>query len=368
MGEITINPIHNVHKQYRKVNLVNSYIFTPPVDLSTNTEIGGVASTITTASALATKLGISVANISNFSIVGSDIKCKITGSYAIPSGAFANAGNGCTYYIDSDYLINTLNLTSFYDSSSFANNTVDFQNVTTVGGDAFGRCLANKYLLKNVTSIGNSCFAMLHGTAVCDYYYIPNCTLLGTSVGNNNVFINIKQGAKIYCHPSLATNNGGLPDGDVSAAATAGAVIRYVANYTAPSPITTLTAGAIYNTAIQLNFTAPSSTNTIDFYECYVNGVFKNNISASGGYITGLTQGASYDITVYARDIFYNKSVVSNSISVTTTNSLSDTDASAYTIASSNSAYQYVIQDVFKMLKDHSLYIKIPKREITRHS
>lgn len=29
MGEIIINPIHNVHKNYRKVNLINPYIFAP---------------------------------------------------------------------------------------------------------------------------------------------------------------------------------------------------------------------------------------------------------------------------------------------------------------------------------------------------
>jgi len=360
MAEHPINPQHNVFKKYRQVNYyINPYVFAPPVSTSTNTEIGGVAATISTPALLATKLGISVGNISNFSIVGSDIKCKITGSYAIPSGAFANAGNGCTYYTDSDYLVNNVELTAFYDSNSFANNTVDFQNAVSVGGDAFSRCLAIKYLLKNTTTIGSAGFAMLANTAVCDYYYLPACTVLGASVGNNNVFLNIKQGAKIYCHPSLATNNGGMPDGDISAAATAGAIIRYVSNYTAPSPVTTLAAGTIYNTAIQLNFTAPGSTNAIDFYECYANGVFKSRVTGSGQFISGLVQNTNYNISVYAVDVFYNKSLVSNTVNATTTNSLSDTDAVAYTSASSNTAYQYIIQDLYKMLKDNSLYAKL---------
>jgi hypothetical protein len=33
MGEIIVKPIHNIHKQYRQVNLVNSYIFTPPINI-----------------------------------------------------------------------------------------------------------------------------------------------------------------------------------------------------------------------------------------------------------------------------------------------------------------------------------------------
>lgn len=48
-----------------------------------NTFIGGVASTITTAGALATKLGIASNRITNFKIVGSDIECSISGSYVL---------------------------------------------------------------------------------------------------------------------------------------------------------------------------------------------------------------------------------------------------------------------------------------------
>lgn len=35
MGEIAINPIHNVHKKYRKMNLVNSYVFGNSFDIDT---------------------------------------------------------------------------------------------------------------------------------------------------------------------------------------------------------------------------------------------------------------------------------------------------------------------------------------------
>jgi len=66
-----------------------------------------------------------------------------------------------------------------------------------------------------------------------------------------------------------------------------------------------------------LNFTAPSSTNAIDYYEVYVNGVFKNTITASGQYITGFSVNTTYTIELKPVDIFYNKST-SNTIAATT--------------------------------------------------
>jgi hypothetical protein len=69
-----------------------------------------------------------------------------------------------------------------------------------------------------------------------------------------------------------------------------------------------------------LNFTTPSSTNAIEYYELYNNGVFVKNITASGQYLTSLTPSTSYNVTLIAVDVFYNKSVVSNSLSFSTTN------------------------------------------------
>jgi len=317
MGEIIINPIHNVHKQYRQVNLVNPYIFTPPL-LAANTFIGGVASTISTASALATKLGISVGAISNFTIVGSDIKCRITGSYSLGANSFDFNADDVAYYIDTDKLVTSIGLEAFYATNAFLGFDANFENCATVGMRSFSRTKANGYYLKNATSLGNGCFAMLNGQSVTGIYYIPSCTTLGSTTGDNLVFEYIKSGAVIYTHPSLATNNSGSPDGDLAYAITRGATVRYVTNFTAPNAITDLAAGTIYNTAIQLNFTTPSSTNTIDYYEVWDNGVRKNNITASGQYITGLTPSTSYNITLIAVDVFYNKSVVSNQIAVST--------------------------------------------------
>lgn len=87
-----------------------------------------------------------------------------------------------------------------------------------------------------------------------------------------------------------------------------------------PNPITDLSAGTIYNTAIKLNFTPPSSTNAIDYYDLYLNGILQSQrITASGQYVIGLTPSTNYDITLKAVDIFHNKSVVSNIVALSTT-------------------------------------------------
>jgi len=283
-----------------------------------NTYIGGVSATISTASALATKLGISVGAISNFTIVGSDIKCKITGSYSNLNG-FAFNQTPCTYYRDTDYLVTSVFGSCFYYTN--ITGTIDFQNATSVSNGFEATPLLTEILLKNATSVGNSGFAQsTNGTRTLKTCYIPNCTSLGTTSGDNSVFTGNCVGLKVYAHPSLATNNAGAPDGDLAYVTANGGSVVYVANFTAPNPITDLSAGTIYNTAIQLNFTPPSSTNTIEYYECYADGVFKNIIAGSGEYIGGLTANTNYDnaIKIIAVDIFLNKSVVSNSFNVST--------------------------------------------------
>jgi hypothetical protein len=315
MAEFPINPKHNVFKKYRTVNYINSYVFAPPIDLSTNTEIGGVASAINTPALLASKLAIDVNRITNFQIVGSDIKCKITGSYAMPISCWGVSP--ITYYRDNDNLVTSLLLNSFRSNSNLPK--IEFNGVLTCGGYQTSYSQIGDIILPNCTVINDYAFFDTYNYASEKKIVIPRCTTLGSSALSNNVFQQgIGNKTLIYAHPSLATNNGGAPDGDIAYAISGGATIRYVTNYIAPNQVITLSAGAIYNTAVRLNFTAPSSTNAIEYYECYVNGVFKNKITASGGYITGLTALTLYNITVIAVDIFYNKSVVSNSLSVST--------------------------------------------------
>ena len=287
------------------------------VSNGTNTEIGGVASTISTPALLASKLGISVGSISNFAIVGSDIKCKITGSYAMPISCWE--GSPITYYRDNDNLVTSLSLYSFRATSNLSK--IEFNGVVTCGGYQTSYSQIGDVILPNCTVINDYAFFDTYNYANEKKIVIPRCTTLGSSVLSNNVF-NQGIGNKtiIYAHPSLATNNAGAPDGDIAYAISAGATVRYVTNFTAPSPITDLSEGTIHDTSIQLTFTAPSSTNAVDYYECYANGVFKNKITYSGDFINDLTQNTNYSISVYAVDVFKNKSLISNIVNQTTSN------------------------------------------------
>lgn len=306
MGEIAINPTHNVHQKYRQMNLVNPYIFTPA--LTYNTFIGGVASTIGTASALATKLAIDVSRITNFSIVGSDIKCKITGSYVIPASCFDGDIN-IAHYKDLDGLVTDLENNAFRATKKI--QYLEFKGIiNSVGSEFCGSSKISEVSMPNAISVLNLPFMNSSNVVVV---YIPRCTNLGGSFANNNTLNVINTQAVVYAHPSLATNNGGAPDGDLT-----GRIVRYVTNFTSPNGVSTLVAGTIYSRAVQLNFTPPSSTNAIDYYEVYNNGVFLNKISASGEYAKGLTASTLYNITIVAVDVFYNKSIVSNLLSVTT--------------------------------------------------
>lgn len=293
MGEITIDPIHNVHKKYRQMNLVNPYVFAVPVDLSINTYIGGVASTINTPALLATKLNINVSRIINFLIVGSDIKCSIVGSYVIIDSSFS--ATSLTSYYDYDGLVNSI--------GAFA-----FRYLTKV----------NFLYFPNCTSIG--AYAAYGLTGPSTTIYLPRCVNMGPSSESNMVFGAALNPSKIYCPISLQTNNAGTPDGDIVDFIAIGGSVSYVPNFTAPNAITTLVSNTIYSTAIQLNFTVPNSTNAIDYYECYVDGVFKNKIIASGEYISGLIANTSYVLTVIVVDVFYNKSAISNSVVAITNN------------------------------------------------
>jgi hypothetical protein len=358
MGEIAINQTHNVHKKYRDMNFVNPYIFAPPVDLSTNTEIGGVSATISTPALLATKLGILESRITNFSIVGSDIQCKITGSY---TSVNFNGDTSITYFDDKDGLITDLMNFAFGNAPNLKRlslkGIINLSGAYIVRYDQFTSRTIEVYL-DNCVTMGSSAF--YDGLYSNLFIYAPRCTTLGasTSVDNQN-FYRVKTGSIIYINSFTQTSNAGGVEADVAHAISQGATVRYVTNFTAPNPVTTLAAGTIYNTAIQLNFTPPSSTNAIDYYECWANGVQKNNITASGKYITGLTPNTSYNITLIAVDIFYNKSVVSNSLSVTTANASLDADASAYMVASVNGQWQPEINTLFTSLKSNSLYTKL---------
>lgn len=278
--------------------------------LPANTFIGGIGATINTPALLATKLGIDSHRVSNFTLIGMDISCAISGSYTIPINCFQNTNltdSSPTYYRDEAGLVTSIGDFAFYNSLK-----------TVV------------YFFPNATSIGIQQFyhSSFTGLSPIVSLYIPRCVALGVTVNTDeSMFSANYRSTKLYISDYLRTVNAGSPDQDLVIGAGIGVDISYVTNFTAPSPVTDLSVGTIYNTAIQLNFTVPSSVNAIDYYEVYANGIFTNNIKGSGEYAMILTPSTSYNIIIIAVDVFYNKSVVSNTLSQSTNTTSAKADA-----------------------------------------
>lgn len=300
-----------------------------------NTFIGGVSGNIGTPALLASKIAIDVSRISNFSIVGSDIKCTIMGSYELPISAFTN-NLFITYYRD-------LGLCTSYESNTFAGA----ENLEIID-------------LIAVTSLKNTAGSFIRNYKLHTIYN-PNCISYGSTVVSNSIFVSVGfTGCKIYTHPSMATINAGGVEGDLSSAIANGQIVRYISNRNLPNAVNDLSALKTYNTTVQINFSTPiGSVNSIDFYELYINGIYSKKI-LSGDYITGLSKDASYIFTVKAVDVFYNKSVLSNAITVVPNFTYTDADALAYfsastltTYESKDSFYQLIVD-----LKSNLLYTK----------
>lgn len=292
-----------------------------------NTFIGGVASVINTPALLAAKLKnhpsnstFAGSNIKSFTIVGNDIQCYIGVDYRIEDNGFSG---------------NTL-LTYYRDLGGMCKGGFNLGQVGFVPN-----CL--ELYFPNVPSVdpvvNNWAFSGTRPNTI----YMPNCLRWGftelyeqypptAGVFRGNY---IGRDTKIYVHPSMATINAGGLEGDLAYAQSLGCIIIYVQNFTAPNPITDLTIGNVYGTALQVNFTAPTgSTNAIDFYEVWVNGRYNNTITASGGYATNLNISTVYQIEVKPVDIYYNKS---------TSNIVTQATASTYTIPTANivSSWQF---------------------------
>lgn len=265
-----------------------------------NTFIGGVASVISTPALLAAKLqnypsgtAFSEFSIANFTIIGDDIEC----------------------YIGVDYIVNSFRYTSityYKDLGGYCKIVGDecFTGDSSMTMAIFPQAVELKAFVHLGWNFTNC--------TILELCYIPKATIIGLSNLDNIVFRNVKIGCKIYAEPTMATINSGGVEGDLAyAIASRSAIVSYVLNFTAPNPITNLSVGTVGATTIQLNFTAPTgSANAIDFYEAYANGIYKNKI-VSGGNITGLTTGTSYEIEVIPRDIYYNGSS-SNKVTQTT--------------------------------------------------
>jgi hypothetical protein len=274
-----------------------------------NTYIGGVASTINTRSALAAKLGINTGDIPYFEVVGNNVKANITKNYNTPQHFEKSI---ITHYED---LGGRVGVAGNYYTTAPNLKYLSFPNATSIG-DYYARLAQGNTLkvikLDNITYLSG---LQLYWNQYINLnvFYIPKCTNIGGTPNDDGGFYDFYNVKRFYVHPSQETINNGQPDGNlVHFRDTQGSEIHYVQNYTKPTSITDLDATLISDTAT-LTFTAPNSTNALDFYEVYVNGFYNKEITGSGGSVSGVSTGDK--ITVYARDIYYNGSI-SNEITI----------------------------------------------------
>jgi hypothetical protein len=292
-----------------------------------NTKIGGVSATINTANLLATKLGINVARISQFTIVGSDIECSVSGNYTLPY-QFFNNDNTITYFKDSDSLVTSSNAgLPFYNCANITD--VILYGMTSLGNTSFGLTPKLELLyLPNTTTIPNNAFAQGNKKI----FYIPLATNLGDTPSSTNVFSVGNTGSLIYCNPSLSTNNAGGENANIVYARSIGCDIRYVTNFTKPNIASVSNIGVINNNSLQF-ISFGTNANAIDYFEISINGGAIQKVPVNQ-YLTGLVKNTSYSLSVVAVDIFLNKATASV-INVSTAN-----NATAFPVTGLKSYYR----------------------------
>ena len=129
---------------------------------------------------------------------------------AIPNGAFQSSNiQECYAYA----------ATSIGDYT-FASSGLITYNIpaVTIGTGAFFECYGlTSIVFPAAVTVGDQAFGLLNPWPSMSYIDLSSCTSLGSTSGDNGVFLNI-QGANIVVavfNSVLATNNGGNPDGDI---------------------------------------------------------------------------------------------------------------------------------------------------------
>jgi len=251
-----------------------------PQTLFYNTLIGNSSVRFPTAQSVATAFGISVGDISNFTISETNVKLRIDAEYQRES----------IFYNDSS-------VTSFEDLEG------KMISIGTTGFRANAKML--KVYCPGALSSGINCF----WNSVHRIIYAPKIFQWAGSPANENQFYLINSRAKIYSHPDAATNNSGGLEGDLQYALNRGCDINFSSDFTIPDLINDLTF-IISGTDIILNFTAPNAVNGIDIYEVYRNGFYCGEV-IRGGAIQNLTPvlpiGNGDEIEVFTCDNFYNR-------------------------------------------------------------
>ena len=169
-------------------------------------------------------------NISNVTNISQDAfrDTNVNGSLNLPE--CISIGYGAFY---SAKIIGALNLPkcTSIDAYGFYNNTsitsINAPLLEVIDTLTFSGLSVINYNLPELTTI-NGNFSFINNFSV-ETIYMPKCTKIGDTIGDNEVFKDIKLGCTITVDASLETVNGGLPDGDlVYARDVRGATIIYV--------------------------------------------------------------------------------------------------------------------------------------------
>ena len=292
---------------------------------SPNTFIGGVgASLLPSASDLAIKLeGISTSDILEYNIDNNNnVSCYIPKPYNIRGNTFRQEPT-LTYYIDSgNKLINigtTLTASNDFNFFGSAQFGFLFGNFTEVIGRQSLQGTATTYFdMPFLTFIGSRDFIRNN----C-FFYFPKVSQVTTQAFV--AFGNSHSGSILYLNNFLQTSNNGGINAEIQAYINAGGTVVWILNETPPSGVNDLTVSNITLNSFDLNFTTPASLNGVGFYEVILDdgsiiSKYKpyQNINTSGDTVSGLTPNTTYNVSIYTRDIYANKSIISNQITVTT--------------------------------------------------
>jgi len=274
--------------------------------------IGGVGATITTATLLATFLeeddgsnlnegtNLVAGDISNFSVdANNNIFCEIIKIYRLGFQAFS-VNSIITYFIDLDGGMVSTNHKGFQACPNFK----FFYSQTA-------KIRSNESLGRNFRNMQSN-FELLYAPAD------PVIGLLATF--NNQEYNLLTTGIEIFAHEDAETNNSGGVEADIQDAITGkSAVVTFVTDTTSiPGTVTDLSTSSITTTTVDLDFSIPSSTNTILKYEVWLDDAFYDWITTTGGTVTGLTTATNFDIQVKTADDQYNISGLSNKVNFTT--------------------------------------------------
>lgn len=285
----------NIHKR-RKAVLAGG-----GATIITNTFIGGIASVTNTATLLAAKLSITDAQIFDFTIIGDDISCRIEQTYTINADAFYGTSDETliTYYIDVDgYCTGVANGSFRATAESSTLQLVYLPNVITIGTTS--AC----YTFRNRIDLD---------------IHLQRCTTFGDGVTNDAIFATSGlSNTTIYAEPTMETINGGGVEGDLAQAAGVGATIVYADSYVANDAISDLDIVSAGGTYLNVDWTAPSSTNGINYYLVFVDGSYKTSSTSASATVVGLQLNTSYDVTVYSLDNKGNISPISNTLTTST--------------------------------------------------